>query len=50
MWPPNADGRWIEPFVGSGVVALNLSAERAILADTNKHIIKLYQDIQKGEL
>jgi DNA adenine methylase len=46
-----ADGaRWIEPFLGSGVVALNLAPERALLADTNHHIINFYKAIQSGEL
>lgn len=43
-------GCWIEPFIGSGVVALNLAPQRALLADTNKHIIGLYQAIQRGEM
>lgn len=43
-------GRWIEPFCGSGVVAFNLLPERALLADTNKHIIAFYQGIQNGEI
>src|SRR5689334_18877501 len=42
------DGVWIEPFCGSCVVALNVQPERAILADTNKHIINLYRGIQDG--
>lgn len=44
------EGRWIEPFCGSGVVALNLRPARALLADTNSHLIKFYQDIQNGTL
>jgi DNA adenine methylase len=47
-WP--GDGCWIEPFVGSGVVAFTLAPERARLADTNPHIIGLYQAIQRGEI
>ncbi|OPX31637.1 DNA adenine methylase [candidate division KSB1 bacterium 4484_188] len=43
-------GRWIEPFMGSGVVAFNLRPERAVLADTNKHIIELYNDIKSGKV
>lgn len=39
-------GRWVEPFLGSGVVAFNINPKKALLADTNKHIITLYQDIQ----
>lgn len=41
-------GTWIEPFIGSGVVAFNLAPQRAILADKNQHIISLYQEIQNG--
>lgn len=50
QWDDREQGRWIEPFVGSGVVAFNLAPERALLADTNKHIIALYQAIQRGEM
>ena len=42
------EGVWIEPFCGSAVVALNVQPKRALLCDTNIHIIKLYQDIQSG--
>lgn len=41
-------GRWIEPFVGSGVVALNVAAHRAYLADSNIHVIRFYRDIRDG--
>lgn len=44
------DGRWIEPFLGSGVVALNIAPQRAVLADTNEHMIALYQGIQDGSI
>lgn len=43
-------GRWIEPFCGSCVVALNLQPKRALLCDTNVHIIRFYQDVQTGRL
>lgn len=43
---PVTDGKWIEPFLGTGVVALNMGFKKAILNDTNPHIIKLYQDIK----
>src|SRR4051794_1896644 len=49
-WDSGVCGRWIEPFLGSGVVALNLAPERAILSDSNEHIIRLYREIQTGEL
>lgn len=43
-------GRWIEPFVGSAVVALNVAPQRALLADTNRHVIDLYRGIQDGSI
>ena len=38
-------GRWIEPFLGSGVVVLNLGPQHALLADANVHIVRFYYDI-----
>ena len=49
-WNADNTGCWIEPFIGSGVVALNLAPPRALLSDTNKHIIGFYQAIQRGEM
>jgi DNA adenine methylase len=43
-------GNWIEPFLGSGVVLFNLEPDKALVSDTNKHIIKLYQQIQNGTI
>lgn len=43
-------GRWIEPFLGSGVVVFNIQPERALLSDTNKHIIDFYKDIQQNRV
>lgn len=42
--------RWIEPFCGSCVVALNVQPKRALLCDSNVHIIRFYQEIQRGIL
>ncbi len=42
--------RWVEPFCGSCVVALNVQPARALLCDSNVHIIRLYQDIQAGQV
>lgn len=50
QWSMSARSRWIEPFLGSGVVALNLAPDAALLCDTNRHIIGLYQAIQSGEI
>ncbi len=43
-------GRWVEPFLGSGVVVLNVNPERALLADANEHIIRFYRAIQTGDM
>lgn len=42
--------RWVEPFCGSCVVALNLQPKKALLSDSNIHIVRLYQEIQSGGL
>lgn len=42
--------RWIEPFLGSGVVAFNIAPQCALLTDKNQHIIRLYQDIQSDRI
>src|SRR5690242_14246391 len=44
------EGKWIEPFLGSGVVAFNIKPSRAVLADTNQHIIMFYKNIQRGNI
>lgn len=41
-------GRLVEPFCGSLAVALGLNPKRALLNDTNRHLINLYRQIQKG--
>jgi DNA adenine methylase len=46
----NGNGRWIEPFLGSGVVLFNVQPERALVNDINPHIIRLYQMIYDGSL
>lgn len=43
-------GRWIEPFLGTGVVAFNSGFKEAILNDTNPHIIHFYKSIQDGTI
>jgi DNA adenine methylase len=40
-------GKWIEPFLGTGVVAFNSKAKSALLSDINPHIIRFYSDLQK---
>lgn len=48
LWNPTIRGRWVEPFLGTGVVALNLAPPRALLCDLNPHTIRLLQDVQSG--
>ena len=47
---PNVGGRWIEPFLGTGVVAFNSGYKKAILNDTNPHIINFYKSVQNHEI
>lgn len=42
--------RWVEPFCGSCVVPLNVQPRRAVLSDSNVHIIQFYREIQSGRL
>jgi len=39
--------RWVEPFCGSCVVPLNLQPKKALLCDSNIHIVNFYRDIQR---
>lgn len=47
---PKVSGRWIEPFLGTGVVAFNSGYKEAILNDTNPHIINFYKNIQQKSI
>ncbi len=44
------DGRWIEPFTGSGVVGFNLAPKQALFTDTNPHTIVFFRALQSGEV
>jgi len=46
----NEKGKWIEPFLGSGVVMFNIQPKKAIGSDTNIHIINFYKNIQSGNI
>lgn len=41
-------GRWIEPFVGSAAVLFNINPDRALLGDTNVHLIRFYKAVQEN--
>ena len=47
---PKSTGRWIEPFLGTGVVAFNSGFKTALLNDANPHIIRFYSSIQSGKI
>jgi DNA adenine methylase len=48
--PSKFDGAWIEPFMGTGAVAFNVAPNRAVLCDTNPHLIRFYNSISAGEV
>lgn len=40
---------WVEPFCGTGVVALNIKSSNYILADINPHLIQFYKSLQNKD-
>lgn len=42
--------RWLEPFMGTGVVGFNINARHTILSDTNPHLVRFYAAIQEGRI
>jgi len=44
--PKDLNSTWIEPFMGTGVVAFNIKPKKAILCDTNPHLINFYKSLQ----
>jgi DNA adenine methylase len=48
--PSDFNGTWIEPFMGTGAVAFNVAPRRAILCDTNPHLVNFYANIASGEI
>lgn len=48
LFPTNIEGRYIEPFIGAGAVALNTSSKNTIINDINPDLILLYITIQKN--
>ena len=45
-----AGGRWIEPFMGSGVVGFNMDAQHALFCDTNPYLIEFYDRMKRGTI
>lgn len=48
--PHDFQGVWIEPFMGTGVVAFNVAPERALLCDSNPHLINFYAGMASGAI
>lgn len=48
--PSDFDGTWIEPFMGTGAVAFNVAPQRAVLCDSNPHLVNFYVGIASGEI
>lgn len=42
--------RWVEPFMGTGVVAFNVRPKKALLCDSNPHLISFYRALQSKEI
>ncbi len=42
--------RWVEPFMGTSVVAFNIQPKRALLCDSNPHLINFYTALQNKEI
>jgi len=42
--------RWVEPFMGTGVVAFNIRPKKALLCDSNPHLISFYRALQSKEI
>ena len=49
-WNHSAGGRWVEPFLGSGAVLLNMKPPRALVADSCVPIINFYRGVQSGQI
>lgn len=48
--PEDFTGHWIEPFLGTGVVAFNIAPKRALLSDINPHLIEFYRALSEDRI
>jgi DNA adenine methylase len=48
LWEPETSRRLIEPFAGGLAVALGLMPDKALLNDTNEHLVNFYRYLQTG--
>jgi DNA adenine methylase len=42
--------RWIEPFMGTGVVAFNIQPKNVVLCDNNLHLINFYNAVKNKKI
>ena len=42
--------RWVEPFMGTGVVAFNIRPKKALLCDSNPHLINFYNALKNKKI
>ena len=42
--------KWVEPFMGTGVVAFNVRPKRALMCDSNPHLINFYNALKNKEI
>lgn len=42
--------RWVEPFMGTGVVAFNIMPKKALMCDSNPHLINFYNALKNKEI
>ncbi|KIC23214.1 Dam family site-specific DNA-(adenine-N6)-methyltransferase [Leisingera sp. ANG-S3] len=47
---PQKYDRWVEPFMGTGVVAFNVRPKAALMCDSNPHMISFYKALQDKEI
>src|ERR1700744_3192151 len=45
-----APGRWIEPFMGTGVVGFNAGFSQVLMGDTNPHLVNFYAGVRGGAI
>jgi DNA adenine methylase len=46
----DARGKWIEPFMGSGVIGFNRRSKLALFGDVNPHIIEFYNALKSSRI
>jgi DNA adenine methylase len=47
---PEHHGKWIEPFMGTGVVAFNVKCNGFLLSDINPHLVNFYNAIKYNKI